>query len=200
MSTRRVIVGVVVALAIAASGRSARAADDSTTFISGLGKETLTLLQAKDRPEADREQQFAALVDRSFDVPMIARFVLGHYWNGADDAQRQQFAATFERYMVSVYWRRFADYSGETFAVEGQRVDDGGTNTVTTEVARANGQPAAKVEWSVAQEDGGYKIRDVSIEGVSQALTYRQEFADIMERNGGGVVTLTEELRQKTSG
>jgi phospholipid transport system substrate-binding protein len=202
MQARRLAVGVLLALALAAAspGPHARAADDPAASITTLGDQTLALLQAKDRPAADRERQFAALVDQAFDVPTIARFVLGRYWSDATDDQRRNFAAAFERYMVGVYWQRFADYSGASFAVKGQRPGDDGTSTVTTEVARAGGQPPAKVDWSVAKENGGYKIRDVSIEGVSQALTYRQEFTSIMERNGGGVVELTQELRQKTSG
>ncbi|HXQ54139.1 MAG TPA: ABC transporter substrate-binding protein [Stellaceae bacterium] len=201
MRALRLAAGAVLVLALAAVPfQRARAGGDAAALITRLGDQTLALLQAKDRPEADRQKKFAALVDQAFDVPKIARFVLGRYWSTASDDQRQQFTAAFERYMVEVYWRRFSDYSGETFKVTGQRADDNGTSVVMTEVARANGQPAAKVEWSVSQEDGGTKIRDVSIEGASQALTYRQEFAAIIERNGGRVVALIDELRQKTNG
>jgi ABC-type transporter MlaC component len=37
----------------------------------------------------------------------------------------------------------------------------------------------------------------VSIEGVSQALAYRDEFASIINRNGGHISALTDELRHK---
>jgi len=198
----RLTAGFLLALALAAAPAClpARAADDAGAFISSLGDQTLALLRAKDGTPAEREQKFAQLVDHAFDVPRIARFVLGRYWASTSEDERRQFAQAFEHYMVDVYWQRFSAYSGETFRVTGERAEEGGASTVITEVQRPNGQPPAKVEWSVGKEPDGYKIRDVSIEGISQALTYRQEFASIIERNGGKVAGLIGELRNKTRG
>jgi phospholipid transport system substrate-binding protein len=194
--------GTVLALSLAAAPAclAARAADDAGGFIGGLGDQTLALLRSKDASPAERERKFAQLADRAFDVPRISRFVLGRYWTSTSEDERKQFSQAFERYMIDVYWQRFKEYSGETFRVTGERADEAGTSTVITEVQRPNGQPPAKVEWSVAKVDNGYKIRDVSIEGISQALTYRQEFASTIERNGGKVSGLIGELRSKTPG
>jgi len=190
----------VLAMTLALTFRSAQADEDAAGFITRLGDQTLVLLHAQNRPAAERQQQFEQLADQAFDVPKIARYVLGRYWVAANDNDRQQFAKAFERYMVQVYWRRFGDYTGATFKVLNQKDDGNGTIVVTTEVARSSDQPPAKVEWSVARQADGYKINDVSLEGVSQALTYRQEFSSIIERNSGRVSALTAELRQKTNG
>jgi phospholipid transport system substrate-binding protein len=198
MQAHRLVVALMFALA-AAPFQGARAADDPAGYITSLGNQTLTLVQAKDRPQGDRKRQFQQLIDQSFDVPAISRFVLGRYWNTASKDQQQQFTQAFEDYMVGVYWQRFSEYSGETFAVKGRRDEGNGTTIVTTEVAQANGQPSAKVDWSVSKESGGYKIGDVSIEGVSQEVTYRQEFASVIEQNGG-VAALIDHLHQKTAG
>ena len=200
MSGLRFVAALALALAAAPAALPARAADDAGGFITKLGDQTLALLRSKTGSPAEREQEFDQIVDRSFDVARIARFVLGRYWAGASADERKQFAEAFERYMVGVYWQRFSAYSGETFRVTGERPDASGASTVTTEVDRPNGQAPAKVEWSVTKEGDGYRIEDVSIEGISQALTYRQEFASIMERDGGKVAALTDELRRKTRG
>ena len=202
MSSYRLAAAFLLVLLLAAmpTFAPARAADDAAGFISGLGDKTLALLRAKDRPSEERKQQFADMMDHAFDIPRIARFVLGRYWAGASEEERKQFAVAFARYMVDVYWQRFSAYSGQTFRVTGERKDEAGARTVMTEVERPNGQPPAKVEWSVAKQADGYKIRDVSIEGISQALTYRQEFATIIERNGGKVAGLIGALRNKVKG
>jgi phospholipid transport system substrate-binding protein len=62
---------------------------------------------------------------------------------------------------------------------------------------QSNGQPPAKVMWQVAKQPNGYKITDVSIEGISQAVTYRQEFSSVIDQHGGQVSALTQELLQK---
>jgi phospholipid transport system substrate-binding protein len=202
MYHRRLAAGLafVLAMTLAPMVRSAQADEDAAGFITHLGDQALVLLHARDRPDAERQQQFEQLADQAFDVPKIARYVLGHYWLAANDDDRQQFGKAFERYMVQVYWRRFGDYTGATFKVLNQKDDGNGTVVVTTEVARSSDQQPAKVEWSVTRQADGYKIDDVSIEGVSQALTYRQEFSSIIERNSGHVSALTAQLRQKTNG
>ena len=43
-----------------------------------------------------------------------------------------------------------------------------------------------------------YKIADVTVEGVSMALTERQEFAAVIQRGGGQVDALLKLLREKT--
>jgi phospholipid transport system substrate-binding protein len=190
----------VLTMAVAPPSRSAQADEDAAGFITRLGDQTLALLQARDRSIAERQQKFEQLADQAFDIPKIARYVLGRYWLAANDNDRQQFGKAFEHYMVQVYWQHFSDYTGATFKVLGQKAGGQDTTVVTTEVARASGQPPAKVEWSVARQPDGYKVADVSIEGISQALTYRQEFSSIIERNNGRVSALTAELRQKTNG
>ncbi len=49
------------------------------------------------------------------------------------------------------------------------------------------------------KQDGQFKIRDASLEGVSQALTYRDEFASFIERNGGQVTSLIQNLNQRAN-
>jgi phospholipid transport system substrate-binding protein len=201
MLPRRLAVGLALAaIAVVPPFGGARANDDAAGFITNLGDQALALLQARDQPKAEREQKFEHLADQAFDVPRIARYVLGRYWLSANDDERQQFAKAFEHYMVQVYWQRFSDYTGATFKVLTQKPGENGASVVTTEVARGSDQPPGKVEWSVATGGDGYKITDVSIEGISQALTYRQEFASIIDRNSGHVSALTDQLRQKTNG
>jgi len=202
MHPKRLAAGLafVLAMAVVPPFRSAHADQDAGGFIAGLGDQTLALIQARNSSAAERQQKFEQLADQAFDISKIARYVLGRYWLTATDDERQQFDKAFDHYMVQVYWRRFGDYTGAEFKVLGQKAGDNGMTVVTTEVARDKDQPPAKVEWSVTQEPSGYKIADVSIEGISQAVTYRQEFASIIERNNGRVSSLTAELLQKTNG
>lgn len=91
----------------------------------------------------------------------------------------------------------FSQYHAESITVLAHR--DLGANDVriTTQIIRPAGQGPVRVDWTITAQGDTYKITDVSIEGVSQALTYREEFASIMSRNGGGLSALTDELRRK---
>jgi phospholipid transport system substrate-binding protein len=52
-----------------------------------------------------------------------------------------------------------------------------------------------QVQWRVRPEAGGLKIDDVLIEGISMAVTDRQQFAAVIERGGGDIQVLIDALK-----
>jgi len=191
--------GFAALLAAAAPPQVALAADDAGSFISQAADSVLNLARDKSLSHEQLKQHLRAIADKDFDMPRIAQFVLGRYWKTASEAERQQFVQAFEDYMAQVYASRFREYSGATFKVTGQRQESNAT-MVMTQIERPNGQQPAKVVWQIAKTPDSYKIVDVTIEGISQAVTYRQEFSSVIEQNGGRVSALTQQLRQKASG
>jgi phospholipid transport system substrate-binding protein len=180
---------------------AAGATADPTQFMMQLGDRVLKIINQKPLSEAERKTEFRMLAEQSFDIPKIARFVLGRYWRTASEEEKQHFRDAFENYMIQVYWSRFNSYHGETFKVLAARDEGNGTTLVTTLINRPEtGQPPVKVNWALVQDGNSYKIRDASLEGVSQALTYRDEFSSIIERNGGKVSALINQLNQRAQG
>jgi phospholipid transport system substrate-binding protein len=179
-------------LAVAAPGPT-RAADDAAGFISDLGQRTVRVLAAK-VSEGEREAQFRALFDEGFDVPAISRFVLGNYWRVATDEQRRAFVTLFEAYVVHAYAVRFNEYSGQQLKVTAQRAEGEDSALVQSVIAQPSGAPPLRVD----KTEKGYKINDVVIEGVSMAVTQRQEFSAVIQRNGGEIDALLKLLREKT--
>src|SRR5690349_1431479 len=113
-------IGFAVAVASATLPLPAGAAPATAeTLIAELGNKTVSLLQQKQLPEADREKQFRALLHEGFDMTQMSRFVLGPYWRSATEQQRQEFVRLFEDYIVLAYSGRFSQYSGEQFKVVG---------------------------------------------------------------------------------
>ncbi|HEV2547229.1 MAG TPA: ABC transporter substrate-binding protein [Stellaceae bacterium] len=186
-------------LALATPAGRALAADDAASFVGHAADSVLALARDKDLSQDEFKQRLRTIADEDFDVPRIARFALGRYWRTTSDTDRQQFVEAFEDYMVQVYATHFRQFSGANFKVVGQR-QQGDTTVVTTEIAQATGQPPAKFIWQVARQPNGYKITDVAIEGISQAITYREEFSSVIGQHGGQVSALTQQLREKAKG
>ncbi len=183
-------VGILISLRLAA------AAADPAAVITGLGNQALEVLGNNVDPKL-RVARFRQLFSEDFDVPGIARFVLGRYWRVATEPQQQEFVKLFADYIALAYSNRLAEYSGETLRVTGSRPAPDGS-VVSSEIIRPNGAPPAKVDWVLTPHDGAYKISDVVVEGVSMAVTQRSEFASVIQRNGGQVQGLITALRQKT--
>ena len=62
-------------------------------------------------------------------------------------------------------------------------------------VTRDKGAPV-HLTWRVREKDGQFKILDISAEGISMALTLRQEYNSVIRRSGG-VAGLVDLMRRK---
>jgi phospholipid transport system substrate-binding protein len=190
---RIVTIALVVIAGVLVTPRFAAAGDDPADFIRILGDQGLAVI----RSSANLDQKatyFHQMLHQDFALTDISRFVLGPYWRLASGAQRREFRSLFEDYLVHYYGRRFAQYGGETLGVNGSRSDPAGV-IVTSQIIRPQGPPI-EVDWRLVVSDGRYKISDVSIDGVSMALTQRSEFAAIVQRNGGRVAGLLATMRE----
>ena len=195
--TRRSVLTATVVLILGALAPAILAAADPAAVINNLGNRALEVL-GKNATPAQRVARFHELFREDFDVPGIARFVLGRYWKTATTEQQQEFIKLFEDYIAIVYSSQLAAYSGETLKVTGSRADPQGA-IVASEIIRPAGTPPVKVEWHLADQNGTYKIRDVAVDGISMAVTQRSEFASVIQRNGGQVQGLIAMLREKTA-
>jgi phospholipid transport system substrate-binding protein len=199
MSRRLLLTAAFVMLAVAlAPAIPVAAAADPAAQISILGSRALEVL-GKGATQAQRVARFRDLLRQDFDVPGIARFVLGRYWNIATEEQRTEFVKLFEDYIAVAYATRLAEYTGETFKVTGSRPDADGA-IVSSQIVRPAGAAPVKVDWRLTGKNGVYKISDVSVDGISMAVTQRSEFASVIQHNGGQVQGLITMLREKTAG
>jgi phospholipid transport system substrate-binding protein len=199
MMRRSLLTAAFIVLAGAlAPAIPAAAAADPAAVVSNLGSRALEVL-GKNAPQSQRVARFRELLREDFDVPEISRFVLGRYWNVATEEQRAEFVKLFEEYIALAYSTRLAEYTGETFKVTGSRPDAGGA-IVSSQIVRPAGAAPVKVDWRLTGRNGAYKISDVSVDGISMAVTQRSEFASVIQHNGGQVQGLITMLREKTGG
>ena len=131
-----------------------------------------------------------------FDIPTISRFVAGRHWRRASNEDREAFVDVFRQYIVYTWYRRFDLYTGQTLEVL-ETAPDGENGVVVTTSMEAGGNQAFEIQWRLRNRDDGMKIVDIIVEGVSMALTYRQEYASVIKRTGGGIPGLTGELSKE---
>src|SRR3546814_10286522 len=99
--TRRAFLAIAFAAGIVLSGRiaSADAGVSASEFIAGLGQRAVSALTGPDLTREERETRFRELLDTHFDVPGIAKFVLGRYWRVATDEEKQEFIKLYEEFL-----------------------------------------------------------------------------------------------------
>jgi phospholipid transport system substrate-binding protein len=195
--TRRTVLAGFILIVGALAAPVILAAADPAAIINNLGNRALEVL-GKSATPAQRVARFHDLFREDFDVPGIARFVLGRYWKTATPEQQEEFVKLFEDYIALVYSNQLAAYSGETLRVTGSRTS-AAEAVVASEIIRPTGSPPVKVDWHLTDRNGAYKISDVTVDGISMAVTQRSEFASVIQRNGGQLAGLIAQLREKTA-
>ena len=198
MAIRHLVCAVVALGMIIRPGNSPHAAisTDPIAFIDTLGNHTLKILGEHPAP-AERERRLKALLLENFDMPRISRFVLGRYWQTASNQEKEEFQRLLPDYVARSYSNRFASYSGETVKVIRSRPAGEDTTVVSSQIVDPSGAPPISAEWRVVRTGNDFRIIDVAVDGVSLVLTHRQEFAAVIEQQGGGVSTLNRMLREK---
>jgi phospholipid transport system substrate-binding protein len=191
-------VGALVIL-ISTSIGNAAAPTGPGPFVQDLADRVLAIFNNPQFTLADKERRMYEIAVASFDVPRSARFTLGRYWAGTPAQQRTEYQAVFEHYMVHIYASQFNLYHDVDFTVTSTRTETETRSLVRTKITRHDGRPPIVVDWWVDHVGGSYKILDVSVEGVSQLITLREQFAEVIIHNDGSVAALIAELRQKTA-
>jgi len=166
-------------------------------FIQDLGNRAIGVVTDKNLTSAQRSAQYDALLREAFDLPTIGHFVLGRAWSTATPQQQQEYMKLFEDSVVKIYGDRLSFYSGESFHVKNVRQESEKDSVVTSEIDHPGGEQPTRVDWRVRQDNGKLAIVDVSVEGVSQSVTQRDEYTAILQRNNGNIDALLNLMRER---
>lgn len=191
---------VVLLLATALPGRAANG-QSADEFLVAFGKRAVEELNDKALSRPAREQRFRELFTEAVDLPVIAKFILGVHWRKATGQERADFLAVFEdialQRFLPIFTRETDAYAGKSFDIVEVRRDEKNRQHifVSARVAREQGEPLRLV-WRVRERNDRFKILDITAEGISMALTLRQEYRSAIKR-AGSVAALVELLRAK---
>ena len=179
--------------------RAQAPAIEAASFVDSFAKKAMASLTSAEVTPPERRERFRALFLDGFAVPQIGQFILGRFWRVASDVERAEYLQLFTDYIVQIYANRLTDYSDGTLHVLQSRTEPDNQATVISEFARPSSAPA-KIDWQVRKDASAkYRVLDLRIEGVSMSVTQRDEFAAIIQRNGGKIEGLLAQLRAKTS-
>lgn len=189
----------VAAIAPAAHAQATVNANAASSFVQTLANEAFAVLQNSSLTQTQRDQQFRQLLQKGFALDIIGNGVLGTARRTATPAQLQAFHAAFPDYVIRIYSSRLTEYGNSTLKVTGTAPAPRGDVYVRTVVSGPKVQQPIRADWRVREVEGrGLKIIDLSLEGVSMAVTQRDEFnAKIQAR---GLDNLIAEMRSINSG
>lgn len=132
-----------------------------------------------------------------FDFERMARWVLGKHWKRATPEQQQRFVNEFRTLLVRTYGTALLDYTNQKINYLPMRKSENSEDvTVRTEVIQPGGQPIP-INYSMFHRDDGWKVYDVSIDGISLVSNYRTDFSN--QINTAGLDGLIQKLVERNA-
>ena len=143
-----------------------------------------------------RHARMEKTVADHFDIPLIARVVLGRHWRALEAEQQQAFIDLFRRLTVATYVNRFDAFDGQSFrTLETKALRENRYLVKTT--LEAPGADPVSLDYLVQQTDAGWKIISVIAQGVNDLSLKRAEYGGLIRDRG--YPALVASLEEKIS-
>lgn len=119
-----------------------------------------------------------------FNFMRMTRLAMGKNWRQANPQQRGLLVEQFRMLLVRTYATAFTSYRDQTITYRPLRMrPDDDDVVVRSQVVQPGGPPVA-VDYSMEKTGNGWKVYDVTIEGVSLVQNYRSTFNGEVQRGG----------------
>jgi phospholipid transport system substrate-binding protein len=175
----------------------ARATPATEAFIQQNFDKGYLILNSTSLSDTQRREQFRSLLLDLAASRRIALFTLGPYAAGATPGDTDAFVEAFTNYSVSVYEKGLNQYEGQALRVTGssdRATDDSIVRAELVSSNRSNGQ-AIRIAFRVRRDESGAPtVTDIQIEGVSLAITERNDFIAYLQQHKGSVPELSKRL------
>jgi phospholipid transport system substrate-binding protein len=193
------IAGLVLMVTIPASIAMTPGAD-AQMVIKETSDKVLSTLRMEGEQLKSNPARLYKLIDElilpHFDFQQMSRWVLGRYWHRATPQQRSEFVTQFQALLVRTYSQALVDYRDQNVNFLPVRERSPDEVTVRAEIDQGAG-PKIPMVYEMSRTDGGWKVYDVAVGGVSLVINYRSTFAQEIKRNG--IEGLIRRLKEKNT-
>lgn len=151
--------------------------------------------------QAGDQEKILQLVDSKvlphFDFKRMTQLAVGKYWRTATPQQREALITEFRNMLVRTYTKVFTVYKDQKVDVKPLRMNDSDTEVTVKTGIGLPGTATTQVDYEMKKAVDGWKVFDISIEGVSMVLSYRGTFTSEIQE--GGIDGLIKTLSDKNS-
>jgi phospholipid transport system substrate-binding protein len=172
---------------------------DPDVLIKDTVREVLDIVRADKDLRAGNQKKMLELVDAKvlphFNFEHMTKLAVGKSWRAATPEQKQALMTEFRIMLVRTYTKAFTSYRDQVVEVKPLKLDSAATEvTVKTAIVKPGSQQPVLVDYDMEKTPNGWKVYDLTVEGVSLVTSYRGTFADQIQQVGidGLIKTLVE--------
>jgi len=171
--------------------------EDPTSVIDSAVEELAGALEGRKLELKEDREELYRVIDRillpRFDRRYAAQLVLGRYWRSASEEQQQRFIKAFYQALLERYADGVLEFDQDRVTVLPFRGDpEERRTTVRTEVELDDGTEVP-VNYGLVRREDGWKVYDVTVEGISYVRNFRTELnAEIADKGLEAVIRRLE--------
>jgi phospholipid transport system substrate-binding protein len=196
------LLSLVVAAGVSFSA-AAEDLDDAKAYTQSVIDDAIvSIFNDKNKAMDSQIPPFRRALLKNFNFDFIANFVLGVHARGITAAQKNAFIDAFSELNVYGYAKKFVSYQNQKIEVTDATPSkkEGELFVGSKVLAATPGEKDTDVVWRLQKSGDGYKIIDIVIEGVSMAMSFRNEYAPILKAASDEGKVPVEELTRRLSG
>ena len=157
-------------------------------LVQRVTEEVLDIVRKDKDIQNGHTQKVMELVDKkvlpNFNFTRMTALALGKEWRKASPQQQQQLTAEFRTLLVRTYSNALTSYKNQKIIYKPFKMAPADVDVlVRTEVQQPGSKPV-QLDYSLEKADGGWKVYDVVVAGISLVTNYRDQFNQEV-RNGG---------------
>jgi phospholipid transport system substrate-binding protein len=175
-------------------------------LIKNTVQEVIAVIKQDKGIQAGDQKKIIALVDAKvlphFDFARMTQLAVGKYWRTATPEQKQALVTEFRNMLVRTYTKVFTVYRDQTVDVKPFRMAADDTEVTVKTIINKPGSQPVPVDYEMKKAADGWKVFDISIEGVSMVMSYRGTFASQIDESGidGLIKTLSDKNTKAADG
>lgn len=179
-----VMIGVLILSCMAGSFSAVALAGqgDATDQVRRILDEVMAIQSnpqlAGDTHRPERKKRIQDILAKNFDMDRMAKDALGGYWQKLDAKQQAEYSAVFHDLFQDSYTRLVLDFLTQEKIRYSPAESKNGEALVKTVILRQDAN--IQVDYLLAPINSGWRIHDVTIDGVSIVRKYEDAFSRVI--------------------
>jgi phospholipid transport system substrate-binding protein len=132
-----------------------------------------------------------------FDFVAMSRLVLGKHWKEASREQRKRFVEEFRTMLVRTYASALNQYHDQEIEYLPVQISKNGKNALVRTEVKQGGSFPIPINYRLRLRKTGWKVFDVTVDGISLVTNYRSSFGAEIRKSGIGKLIAMLEERNK---
>jgi len=153
----------------------------------------LKIVRIKDLNKADKKEQVMDVVDRIFNLPLMAKLTLGQtHWTNLNEKQRAEFTDLFIKQMQGIYLNQLELAVDATVTFEEPVQEGNKVHMLTRAVSK---DEPIKILYKLYKSQETWRIYDVEIQDVSIVKSYGLQYNQTLKE--GSYTDLIRKMQEK---